>query len=79
LGDNDVDCAVEGGGAVDNADEVEVGGQPMSLVEGVLGVGPLSLMVGQGGNSYEQENCRFFEHPRRVFQYIVLEAFRTAE
>jgi hypothetical protein len=45
-------------------------------VEGVLGVG---LVFAQGGNNHEQVNCRFVEPPRRVWRYIVLEAFRTVE
>jgi hypothetical protein len=73
---NDVDWVVVGGGVVDNADEVEVVVQPMFSVEEVLGVGPV---IGQEGNSHEQVNCRFVEHPRRVWQYIVLGAVRTVE
>jgi hypothetical protein len=64
------------GGVVDNADELEAGVQPMFSVEGVLGVG---LVIGQEGNSHEQVNCRFAEHLHRVWQYIVLVAFRTVE
>jgi len=67
---------VGGGDAVDNADEVEVGVQPMFSVEGVLEVGP---MVGQGGNSRVQGNCIFVEHPHMVWRYIVLGAFRIVE
>ena len=67
---------VEGGGVVDNADEVEVGVQPMFSVGGVLGVGPV---VGQEGNSRVQGNCIFVEHPHMVWRYIVLGAFRIVE
>jgi len=64
------------GGVVDNADEVGVGLQPMFSVGEVLGVGPVSA---QEGNNHEQVNCRFVEHPRMIWRYIVLGAFRIVE
>jgi len=67
---------VVGGGVVGNADELEVVVQPMFSVEGVLEVGPV---FAQGGKSHEQANCRFVEHLRRVWRYIVPVAFRTVE